>query len=177
MRKPGRSSFRVFLIGTNGLPVEKEVVVVKEGCKYFFNAQHYLIQLERGERAFYDYLCEQMDSYNRVTISAQLRENFVQFVNSVSSKKRTYSTGSLSKYIQTLMGMGLLIRSGSKNSGYYTINPKYAFAGPENARVRLLRTMITQGVAAKKDISALIHVPQDLFLKKLHIETADEAAG
>lgn len=156
---------RIHITGTSGQLIEKKVEFVKEGCKYFFNVQHQLLQLERGERAFYDFLCERMDTKNRVMINMTLRDNFSEFIMRITSKKLRYTPGSISSYIKTLLELGLLIRQGPKNSGYYIVNPKYAFAGPENARVNLLRALIANGVATGSDISALVPVPQDVFLK------------
>jgi hypothetical protein len=43
---------------------QKAISFVADGCKYFFNTRHILIELSGVERALYDYLCERMESRN-----------------------------------------------------------------------------------------------------------------
>ena len=93
----------------NRTKVVKRVTFVKEGCKFFFNAQHLLLFLSRGERAFYDFLCEEMDEKNRVLISVGIRQKFVDRVKAVTSSKLSFSLGSVASFRRTLLDSGLLL--------------------------------------------------------------------
>lgn len=93
------------------IKMPRQVAYVRNGCRYYFNAQHKLFQLTRGERAFYDFLCEHMDESNRVTVDLALRTAFGNFINRVTSTKSEFQPSSASKYLCVLMTVGLLLET------------------------------------------------------------------
>lgn len=126
----------------NGIE-NKTINFVKQGCKLFFNAQHLLLQLNSGERAFYDFLQEKMvNKNNTITINAALKNDFIAHIAKITSNKTIYKLQSLSKYTKKLEGLGLIISMSSSNSGFFSVNPKYAFKGTEKQREATLKSLI-----------------------------------
>ena len=119
---------------------EKTVSFVSSGYTLFFNAQHLLIELTSQGRAFYDYLCEQMNGINNnVTINTSLKENFIAHIERITSKKHSLSLRRVTIYKNQLIKLNLLIEMSTKQSEFYCINPKYAFKGTSINRKKLLK--------------------------------------
>jgi hypothetical protein len=148
---------------TTGKLETKKVSFVKSGWKTYFNAQHLFVQLERGERALFDFLCEHMDSQNRVAIDKDLKLQFRDFLKRITIGHLTYSETSVNTYVHTLARIGLIISAGSKNSGVYFVNPKYVFQGSETDRAACLKSLIEHRILLGRSIEHLINVPVDRF--------------
>lgn len=164
MQPRKKTSVTIHATTPAGKELSKTVVFVADACRLFYNAQHLLLQLERGERAWYDFLCEQMDSGNRVTVDKALRQQFTTFVANVTSSSTTYSESSVTQYTTKLARLGLILKEGGGNSGYYLVNPKYAFAGTEAARKSLLQILIEEKIYAGESIQHLINEPEGTFM-------------
>jgi hypothetical protein len=116
---------------------------VKDGCTTFFNAQHLLLQLHAGERALYDFLLEKMiKKDNTITIDTALKNSFITHIAKITSNKTSYTLQSIGNYVKQLEALGLIIKMGSINSGFYSVNPKYAFKGTEKNRAATLKSLI-----------------------------------
>lgn len=121
----------------------KTIIFVKQGCKLFFNAQHLLLNLHAGERALYDYLLEKMvNKNNTITIDVAFKNDFIAHIAKITSNQTQYKLQSLSKYTKKLEELGLIISMSSTNSGFYSVNPKYAFKGTEKQREATLKSLI-----------------------------------
>jgi hypothetical protein len=142
--------------------IHRRVSYVSHGCKYYFNAQYQFLQLNRSERAFFDYLVERMDHGNRITIDNELRTAFGDFICRVTSKKKEYQPGSASKHISKLVSTGLLLQT-TRNT-LYIINPKYVFNGTETIRKQVIKNLVEHRVEQKLPIDSLINVPIDTFM-------------
>jgi hypothetical protein len=135
-----RSAVIVHITNAEQKTEQRTIQFVSEGCKFFFNQQHHLLQLERGERALYDFLTEYMDKDNIFNLDDDLRSEFKNSIDTVTSLKVQFSKKSVDQYIQTLEALGLVLHSGRK--GLYRVNPKFAFRGTEVARKILLKRII-----------------------------------
>lgn len=157
-----RSPVTVVITSQENSQQKRTIQFVNEGTRFFFNQQHLLLELERGERALYDFLAETMDSENNFYLNSDLRSDFKNRISTVTSKKRTYSKYSVDQYLVTLVTLGLVLKTIRK--GLYTINPRYAFNGTETIRKSLLKKMIETRMVQKLPIDKLIDTPLDYFL-------------
>lgn len=164
MRRKKTTLVNICAVTPAGKQIRKTVDFVADHCRHFHNAQHLLLQLERGERAFYDYLCEHMDAGNLITIDRNLRKDFVEFVERVSSKKITYSEASVTQYTLKLNSLGLILREEEGNSGFYMVNPKYVFSGTETVRKSVLKETIEAKIYSGATLQHLISRPESEFL-------------
>lgn len=163
-KKKKRTLVTVSAETPDGKSIRKTLLFSADYCRYFHNAQHLLLQLDRGERAFYDYLCEHMDAANIVTIDQDLRREFVAFIARVTSQKTIFSDASATKYTTKLNSLGLIIKEGGGNTGVYMVNPRYAFAGTEATRKSLLEEVIREKVYSGKSVRHLINMREEQFL-------------
>lgn len=163
MKEKSKSVITVTVPNSVGRVVKKSVSFITNGCKYYFNAQHHFLKLQRGERAFFDFLCEKMDSGNRVTVDSALKDEFIAFIRTVTSETVSYKASSLAQYTQKLKELGLIISEGSGTGGYYIVNPKYAYGGTESSRIALLKRLIETRIQSNKSIQALIDRPEADF--------------
>lgn len=159
-----RSNVRIkFLPPNQEKPVQKDLTFVDTGVWYYFNSQHLLYQLGKDARAFYDFLCEKMNNGNLITIDAALKLSFVHYFSSIH-KPSPPSVNSLSTYVSNMKNLGLLIEMGNLRSGFYCINPKYAFKGSKEKRIKLLQTLIKSRGELGLSLKGLINTPEDEFL-------------
>ncbi len=155
-------------IQVEGLTTKKKVVkrVVrfkKLGCKYYFNAQHIFLQLPNKGRVFFDFLCENMDTHNRVTLDLHFKKAFIDFIKEITVNKTAISLDSVDQFILKLKKLGLIFTV-NDTKAYYAVNPKYAYKGSEETRLRLLKSMIEKRLLLGLPIDMLIGVSTDDFL-------------
>lgn len=148
----------------DGLVVKKQVSYVARYCRYFFNRQHIITKLASNEMSFYEYLCEHMDSGNRILIDKEQKARYISFMKNVTSNKRFLRAPSLNRYISKFRGLGLIVLWGSQNSALYLINPRYAYIGTETNRTKLLQNIIELRIKNGESIQAFIDVPEKDFL-------------
>lgn len=147
-----------------GQEVTKSVRFVKDGYKLFFNAQHLMVLLNKGQRAWFDYLCENMDQYNRILINAELKKSFGHFIQSITNCTVSYTESSLAAYTKKLVDVGLLLNS--KVSTSYIVNPKYAYRGTESDRMDRMTLLIKERLKYGLSIDKLIDVDIDTFFNR-----------
>lgn len=116
---------------------------VNSGITLFFNAQHILVQLHPNERAFFDYLCERMNTTNNsIRIDSKLKDDFKSHIGKITTNKINPSIKSITRYVKKIVTLGLIILNGSKLSEAYIVNPKYVFKGTNKQRIELLSSLI-----------------------------------
>jgi hypothetical protein len=131
---------------------------VKSSCRYYFNAQHLFLELSASARAFFDYLCERMNSTNNyIYIDAKERGKFKMHIEKITNGTQSPSTSSIASYINKLSELGLIILCGSPRSCFYCINPKYVFKGTENQRIAILKDLIEDRNKQNLPINMLIN--------------------
>jgi hypothetical protein len=133
---------------------------VSDSVQYFFNAQHLMQKLDKSTRAFYDYLCEKMNSENNVTINTALKSTFVTHYTSLTSGRKVIALSSLTTYVSKLNTLGLIISMGNPRSGFYCVNPKYVYKGSKANRARLLTKLINIRGTAGLSLHGLINTPE-----------------
>ena len=143
-------------------PVKRKVLYVTSGVCHFFNSQHLLYKLSRGARAFYDFLCEVMNNDNNVTIDVELKMKFVRHFTAITGAAPVVE--SLPKCIKTLESLGLIISMGTMRSGFFCVNPKYAFKGSKAKRLTLLRVLIESRGRDGLPLHGLIDLSESIFL-------------
>lgn len=148
----------------SGQGIARTVRYVNNGYRLFFNSQHVMVQLNRGQRAWFDFLCEHMDLYNRVVVNSELKKIFGRFIQSVTSGTVSYSESSVSTYTKKLVELGLLLKTKTSNS--YVVNPKYIFRGTESERMEYLTNLITDRVKYRLPIDKIIDVDIDTFFNR-----------
>lgn len=160
------SSVQVDVLTPKGKVVKRAIGFKKLSCKNFFNAQHIFLQLPTKGRVFFDFLCENMDASNRVTIDLQFKNAFIDFINEITAKKTVISVDSVDQFILKLKKLGLIF-SVNNTKSYYAVNPKYAYKGTEVSRLRLLKNIIHQRMKSGLPIDMLIDVSTDVFLGRI----------
>lgn len=143
-------------------PVKRKVLYVTSGVCHFFNSQHLLYKLSRSARAFYDFLCEVMNNDNNVTIDGELKMKFVHHLSEITGSAPAVE--SLPKCIKTLESLGLIISMGTIRSGFFCVNPKYAFKGSKAKRLTLLRVLIESRGRDGLPLYGLIDLSESAFL-------------
>ncbi|RPD51413.1 hypothetical protein [Paracnuella aquatica] len=159
MRKLKYSTVNIDAVGPDGKRIARTVLFVQSGVTYYHNAQHLLLELERGQRALYDFLCEWMDATNTFVFDEELKAAFIAFVSTVTSAKRAYSKGTAAQHLGLLVDLGLVLRTDKLN--FYCVNPKYAYKGSEIQRKALLKKLIERRVSSSLSIDKLVDVPVD----------------
>lgn len=103
--------------------------------KRYYNSILLLMKLSRAERIFLDFITEEMDDYNRVTNSAQLRNKFNSLLKKTSQE--TYTDGTLHRCFNSLVKHELAYKE--KGRGLYQISPLFFFKGSEEQRAKVIR--------------------------------------
>jgi len=136
----------------------KTVRFVNDSYSLFFNAQHRLIKLSALERSFFDFLCEEMRTLdNDITIDEKLKSKFKSHLMSFTGGKKKVTSNQLTKYVQKLNGLGLILVT--QNKGRYIVNPKYAFKGSKTSRLAYLKKLIEQRILKKLPVEHLVSSP------------------
>ena len=149
---------------TEGEPIVKTVGFINDGFTLFFNAQHLLLKLTVIERSFFDFTCEVMRiGDNDITIDEGVKTKFQEHLMQVSGGKKTVTLNQLTKYVQKLSGLYLILRT--QNKGRYIVNPKYVFKSGAPARKKYMKRLIENRMALKLPLKGLLHIPESEFLK------------
>lgn len=149
------STLTIFLNSSSGEEIATTIHFVKSYNKLFHNAQHLLLDLNNKERCFYDYLCEKMDSKNRVYADLLFKENFLEYYSKIKKKgSAEVKVAHITSYLSKLTELGLLLQNASKS--YYTINPKYVFNGTIAKRLALIKVLIYERHRNNQPINHLV---------------------
>jgi hypothetical protein len=124
-----------------GILVDHKITFVNEGCMYFFNAQHKLIQLKPIERAYFDFLCEKMNVRNKIALNPNLRKQFLLFYEDILKVEKLRSERTLLSIESKLKNLSLIFQD-PRNKRLHYVNPKYVFKGTSTERGRLLRDLV-----------------------------------
>lgn len=145
--------------------IERTLSAVAESHQRFFNCTHRLLHLNAKERAFYDYLCEQMNSTtNKVVINRPFKEMFINDIKTWTSGKVVISLNSVNQYTVKLAEIGLIINMNPK-SGLYAVNPRFAFKGNKTERKRAFQDLMQELYQQAMSIQPFLNEPEDSFLK------------
>ena len=143
---------------------KRTFTLVSEGCKYYFNAQHLLMNIGAEARVFLDYLCEKMDgTKNTILINKELRWEFMYHFANITGRTTVPTDGSLTQYVSKFKKLGLIISATENSNGFYIVNPKYFYKGTEKARSTLIRALITTRIKKRVPIVALINTSEEEF--------------
>jgi hypothetical protein len=138
----------------------REVYFVNEGCRWYFNAQHKLFQLSAKERMYLDYMCEMMNSRNKIELNKEFRNSFIMFCNKILSVSKFTSERSLLLYEQKFRELSLIFND-YKYNGLTYVNPKYFFKGTHRERESLLKEISKYTLVSSDIMKALTDVPVD----------------
>jgi len=168
--------------------VHLKVGFKKEYLKYYFNAQHLLIQLQPVERSFLEFLAELSDEQNRVFIDAALKQKFLGFLAHAKVRAKVLGLNGLSRIPGKLESLGLIFHEDGKRA-YYRINPKYLWRGEELRRKQLIKKLIVERSQRGLPIHFLVDQPgknltalkehpdkftNDSVRKKIKVTSAEE---
>ncbi len=142
----------------------RKIRVVNEGYHLFFNCQHILIKVPSEARAFFDFLCEKMRSDNNsIKIDKSLKENFIEQISRITSKKVIPAANSLNKYVSEFKQLGLILSLKNTQRGSYFLNPKYVYKGYRKDRIHFLKTLIEERIASGQSLAHLVDRPEQFF--------------
>ena len=123
-----------------GILIEHKIAFVNEGCIYFFNAQHKLIQLQPIERAYFDFMCEKMNVRNKITLNPNLRGQFLLFCKDILKLEKVKSERTLLSTESKMRNLSLIFKDPS-NKKFHYVNPKHVFKGTITQRGKLLKDL------------------------------------
>ena len=103
--------------------------------KRYYNSSSILVQLGKADRILLDFIVEEMDDYNFVSNTFQLRNK----INYILSKMgmEPYADNTFQKCFKVLTTKELVIKK--KGRGYYQVNPLFFFKGTEEERQQAIR--------------------------------------
>lgn len=136
----------------------RDVYFVNEGCRWYFNAQHKLFQLSPKERMYLDYMCEMMNSRNKIELNKEFRNSFIMFCNKILSVSKFTSERSLLLYEQKFRDLSLIFND-YKYNGITYVNPKHFFKGTHRERESLLKEISKYSAFSNDIMKALADVP------------------
>jgi len=136
---------------------EQTIDYVKDNVRWFYCQQHMLLELTAKEISFLLFLTECMDNMNRVTIDQALKKKYCDLIQLVCKKAITEK--SLERYSTKLQALGYLLETAIR--GYYVVNPRYFFKGPEKDRLTLIKGLITSRQKQSLFIQNLVNFPLD----------------
>jgi hypothetical protein len=96
------------------------------------------MRLSRAERIFLDFITEEMDDYNFITNSIQVRDKFNTLLSKIGQE--TYSDGTIHRCFANLVKNHFL--SKMKGRGLYQVSPVFFFKGSEEQRAKVLRSIL-----------------------------------
>lgn len=149
------------------ITIERDIPLVKKSCRLYFNAQHNLLKLSTKERCFFDHLCERMCSDNSIIIDREEKENFIKFLNRITSKKETLSLVSVNRFVSKLANNHLIYKVGTPGSSFYMLNPRYVFKGSEKLRWIAVKGLLQTLIDLKRPLEGLIGIDKTDFLNPL----------
>jgi hypothetical protein len=144
----------------SGVLVDHNMQFVNEGCTYFFNAQHKFIQLSSVERAYFDFMCEKMNTRNKVALNPDFRKQFLVFCNEVVNISKIRTERSLLNIENKLKGLILLFQDPTNKMLHY-VNPKHVFKGTPKERAELLKKLAKTAMYHEVIAKALLNDPFD----------------
>lgn len=147
----------------DGRKVSRNLKFVNHGVTQFFNNQHNLVELTTGAISFYMYACEKMDWKNEIMLDIGFKNQYVEFISKVTSKKDFRDVRSLDKYIRKLKELGLILSIDSPHSAFYLVNPKYMYRGTEPGRKKLLKSIIERRMNQGESLHGLLDSTEDEF--------------
>lgn len=116
-----------------------------------------MLELSSMERAYFDFLCEKMDSSNRILHKPELREDYINQIKHITGGRRTIGDRALLNYFKQFIKLGLILSSNLDTTSY--LNPKYVFKGSEDARKSLLKNFLHRSNKGEMEIAKLLHKP------------------
>lgn len=128
-----------------------------EGCTYYFNAQHKFLKLTTVERAYFDFLCENMNSRNKISFNPTTRKNFIDFCKKITSGKFVRGERTLIEAEKKFVELHLAFKD--EYGKMYYINPKHVFKGSYEERRRLLLRISKHASIGKIPLEAILDVP------------------
>ncbi len=102
---------------------------------------------------------------NSILIDVQLKSNFQQFLEDITSKGETISISALDKYIPKLVSLKLLIRTNT--IGEYFVNPKYVFKGSAVQREIQIIKLFKEAESGTIDINSILDRPLDDYFPEI----------
>ena len=106
--------------------------------KRYHNSLLLLMKLSRSERIFLDYITEEMDEYNFITNSLQIRNKFNALLRKMGQEE--YSTSTIHRCFSNLAKSELILNC--KGRGSYQVSPVFFFRGSEEQREKVLREIL-----------------------------------
>lgn len=113
--------------------------IVMNFTKRYHNCLYQLAGLNSSCRDLLDYLCERMDENNMVHSNKAIREDFVDFISTITSGSVVYSDVTVKKAFATLSYKSLLL---PRTRGSYQVNPEFFFRREEEERLRQIRLVL-----------------------------------
>lgn len=124
------------------LPVTDYMSVGMNNVARYSGSFALLCKLNQGQRNLFDYLCEVMDSDNRVFNNADSRKSFLEYIYKGSAGEITYTEETVKVLFFQIAKTSLLIKGGQRSE--YIVNPLY-FSRNGNNREFLIRSLAEQG--------------------------------
>jgi hypothetical protein len=152
-----KKGVEVFKIEQNTITL-KEVHFVQSSMRLYFNAQHKLIKLKPLERAYFDFMCEEMNVRNQFELSPSFRKKFMAFCDKVMGKAFKRSERALQNYENHIEKLGLIFKVPDKPTLWY-VNPKHVFKETETKRSELLKLLGEQSAFHPNIRTAILDVP------------------
>lgn len=143
------------------------IYTVQRSYKHYFNSAHQFARITKGERLYYDYLCEMMDDHNNLlVINNQFNTKFCKLLSEWTSGKIKVSVKSIPKFISHLVEANLIHPYRTSKRELYQINPKYAYRGAEHGRKKLIKDELRHRINKKLPFAHLIDCSQEEFLMR-----------
>ena len=138
-----------------------KIITVSDGCTYFFNAQHKFLQLSTAERAYFDFLCEKMNSRNKVSFNSTNRKAFMEFCKEVTSDKFVRGEKTLLNAEKKFLKLHLAFKD--EYGKLYYINPKHVFKGTYEERKKLIYHIVKLASEGKLPLEVIMDKPMSVF--------------
>tara|TARA_R110002050_G_scaffold32401_1_gene83486 strand:- start:1094 stop:1507 length:414 start_codon:yes stop_codon:yes gene_type:complete len=129
----------------------------KTHYKHFNNAGHKLIHLNGKDRVLLDYMCEWMDTQNRITLDGFFIEKFIAHIARITDERVMYSKKQVTYAIEKMASLELIFHSGKK--GVYFVSPKHFANGTlgQNKKNFLKVQKLLEDTTSDK---TLYHIPR-----------------
>lgn len=97
-----------------------------------------LMQLSKADRIFLDFITEEMDDYNFISNSIQVRNKFKSLLKKIGQEP--YSDSTINRCFANLTQINLILKM--KGRGLYQVSPVFFFHGSEEQRAKVLRSIL-----------------------------------
>lgn len=146
------------ILATNkGVLFEYELQAVSRGCTYFFNCQHKFLQLSTISRAYFDFICENMDIRNRIRLNLEFRTKFISFCEEISANKVSCSPKTLERAEKQFFKLHLIIKE--EGARLCIVNPKHVFKDSAKQRKKVYYKLAQLANLGKIPAEALLDRP------------------